>query len=75
MSVRSFQRKLDKEGLYYKEVLESVRKTFAMNFINSQEDFNVNELSDALGYSDASAFIKAFKRWYGVTPGKFIKEK
>jgi AraC-like DNA-binding protein len=71
MSVRSFQRKLDKEGLNYKEVLDSVRKNFAMNFIKAHEDYNVNELSDTLGYSDASAFIKAFKRWFGVTPGKF----
>ncbi len=71
MSVRSFQRKLDKEGLNYKELLDSVRKNFAVNFIKTHEDFNVSELSDTLGYSDASAFIKAFKRWESVTPGKF----
>lgn len=75
MSVRSFQRKLEKEELNYKEILDSVRKNFAANFIKDRKDFNVNELSDALGYSDASAFIKAFKRWYGVTPGKFTEKK
>jgi AraC-like DNA-binding protein len=71
MSIRTFQRKLESEQLNYKDILESVRKNFAMNYINHTEDFNVNDLAYVLGYSDASAFIKAFKRWYGVTPGKF----
>lgn len=71
MSIRSFQRKLEQEKLNYKDLLDAIRKNFAANFIAQNEDFNVNELAFALGYSEASAFIKAFKRWYGVTPGKY----
>lgn len=71
MSIRSFQRKLEQEELSYKEILDTVRKSFALNFIQSNEHYNVNELAYSLGYSDASAFIKAFKRWFGVTPAKY----
>jgi AraC-like DNA-binding protein len=71
MSIRSFQRKLEEENQSYKEVLDNVRKTFALNYIQNNERYNVSELAYYLGYSDASAFIKAFKRWYGVTPAKY----
>jgi AraC-like DNA-binding protein len=71
MSIRSFQRKLEQEDLSYKDILDTVRQTFALNFIQSNVDYNVNDLAYALGYSDASAFIKAFKRWFGTTPAKY----
>jgi AraC-like DNA-binding protein len=71
MSVRSFQRKLEEEKLTYKEVLDNVRKTFALNYIQRNANYSVNDLSYYLGYGDASAFIKAFKRWYGMTPAKY----
>ena len=29
------------------------------------------DVADALGFSDESAFTKAFRRWSGVTPGQF----
>jgi len=31
----------------------------------------VAEVADQLGFSDASNFSKAFKRWYGVSPDRF----
>jgi AraC-like DNA-binding protein len=71
MSVRSFQRKLEQEDLNYKDILDSVRKNFAFNYINKEEHFSVADLAYTLGYNDASAFIKAFRRWFGVTPAKY----
>ncbi len=71
MSIRTFQRKMEQDNINYKDLLDSVRKSFALNYINQHTDFNVTDLAFALGYSDPSSFIKAFKRWYGVTPGKF----
>jgi AraC-like DNA-binding protein len=71
MSVRSFQRKLEQENLNYKNLLDSVRKNFAINYINRESNFSVNDLAWSLGYNDASAFVKAFKRWFGTTPSRF----
>jgi AraC-like DNA-binding protein len=73
MSIRSFQRKLEQENLNYKDLLESVRKNFAFNYINKEENYSVTDLAYTLGYNDASAFIKAFKRWFGVTPARYKK--
>ncbi len=71
MSIRSFQRKLEQENLNYKDLLDMMRKNFALAYINKDENFSVAGLAYTLGYNDASAFIKAFKRWFGVTPAKF----
>jgi AraC-like DNA-binding protein len=71
MSIRSFQRKLEQEKLNYKDLLDTVRKNVAFNYINKEENFSVADLAYTLGYNDASAFIKAFKRWFGVTPAKY----
>lgn len=35
------------------------------------EDMSIESIAEELGYSDASAFIKAFKSWTGKTPMKF----
>ena len=39
----------------------------------SENDYNVNEVSLKLGYSNASHFITAFKNKYGLTPKNFKK--
>ncbi len=31
----------------------------------------VSELSLTLGFSESRAFVRAFKRWTGITPGEF----
>lgn len=38
-------------------------------------DMNVYEVALNMGYSDASNFIAAFKKYYGFTPGQIIKDK
>jgi AraC-like DNA-binding protein len=35
---------------------------------------NVNEVADQIGYSNVSQFISAFKKRYGLTPGKFLRK-
>ena len=73
MSVRTFQRRLKAEGYSYKEVLDELRKDFALSYLR-QEDLSVNEIAYLLNYSDSSTFIRSFKRWTGKTPKNFRRQ-
>ena len=70
MSNRSVQRRLGESGLTFKEVLSEMRYTLARQCLEESR-FSVDEIAFLLGYSDNSAFVKAFKRWSRVTPGQY----
>ena len=70
LSVRTLQRRLKAEGRSYKELLDELRFDFAMKYI-SDPALSINEIAYLLSYSDASTFIRSFKRWTGKTPGEY----
>jgi AraC-like DNA-binding protein len=69
MSERSLQRKLKQENTSFTRIITDIKKDLAENFLS--KDISVKETSYLLGYSEPSAFIKAFQSWYGKTPQKF----
>ena len=69
-SSRSVQRKLSSYNLSYQELLDGVREQLARRYL-LQTSLALSELPLQLGFSDQSAFSRAFKLWAGVTPGKF----
>ncbi len=72
ISVRTLQRKLANEGAYFKEIIDTLRKEFAFSYLK-QNDLTVNQIAYLLNYTDASGFIRSFKRWTGVTPNHWRK--
>jgi AraC-like DNA-binding protein len=66
-SVRTLQRRLQDEGLTYQDVLDGVRAQVAKAWLANRHR-NVGELASMLGYSEPSAFDRAFRRWTGKTP-------
>jgi AraC-like DNA-binding protein len=70
LSARSLQRKLKEEGVSYSDIVEEVRKTLAIHYINSG-NYPIKDISHILGYNEQSAFLRAFKRWTGKTPKTF----
>ncbi len=65
---RAFSRQLHSEGASYTDVVDTFRKEAAVNAVaNSTRSFL--EIAHWLGFSEASAFNRAFKRWTGQTPG------
>lgn len=70
MSERTLRRRLTSEGTGYQEVVDRFRETRARELLVSSREA-VERIADRLGYSEASAFIHAFKRWTGLTPGAF----
>jgi AraC-like DNA-binding protein len=64
---RSLRRKLVEEGHPFRELLEQVRQDLcALYFMEDKRP--LGEIAFLLGYSDLSAFTRAYKRWYGVPP-------
>lgn len=61
MSGRNLQRKLYGQGTSYRELLDKVRYELALDYIARQME--VSEITRRLGFTETSAFYRAFKRW------------
>ena len=70
MSERSLRRSLADEGTSFRQVVEEVRLERAEELL-SRGDLNVGEVAFLVGFSDLSAFSRAFKRARGTAPGSF----
>lgn len=67
MSRRSLERALAEEGTSAAALIEDERKQRALAWLPA---LSVDEVAARLGYSDARAFARAFKRWTGVAPSR-----
>lgn len=66
MTTRSLQRRLADEATSFNEVREQVRKDLSRRYL--EDKLSIAEISFLLGFSEPSAFFRAFKRWTGQTP-------
>ncbi len=73
MSPRTLRRRLNEEGLNHRMLLEQMRKDLASLYLN-EKGLAVSEAAFLLGFADASAFHKAFKRWTGRTPVEYRRD-
>jgi AraC-like DNA-binding protein len=67
VSTRSLHRKLKNEGLAFNTLLQDVRQRLARKYID-EPGYRVTEIAFLLGYADPSAFSRAFRAWFGVSP-------
>jgi AraC-like DNA-binding protein len=72
MSNRTLQRKLQEQGTSFKKILTEVRRELALKYIKN-EQMTLTELSFQLGFSEMSAFSRAFKNWTGQSPRDYRK--
>ncbi len=70
MSKRSLQIKLNKEGVTYQDILDKVKREHAIQLLE-QSPIPIIDITFLLGYSEQSAFNRAFKKWTGFTPGEY----
>ena len=66
----TLQRRLADYGLNFSAVIDQVRRELAERHLR-QRYVSVMEISDLLGYSELSAFSRAFRRWFGIPPQQY----
>ena len=67
MSRQTLYRQLKQEGTSFDELLDRLRHRLAIDYLEG-EKVSVNETAYLVGFSDPSAFSRAFKRWTGQRP-------
>ncbi len=70
VSGRTLRRRLQEEGLSYSELLAAARKEAAEVYIH-EDKLTLADMAGLLGYGDQTAFMRAFKGWFGEAPGAY----
>lgn len=66
-SPRTLQRRLRERGLGFQQLLDQTRHSLALDYLHDPR-LQLAEIALLLGYSEQSAFNRAFRRWSGQTP-------
>lgn len=72
MSPRTLARRLAQRGMHFKDALQGSRHQLAEQYLREQR-LSHSDIAIQLGYSEQSAFSRAFKSWTGQTPLQFQK--
>lgn len=67
MSRATLYRRLAEEGARFDAVVDDLRHRMALHYLHGQK-VSVNETAYLVGFSEPSAFSRAFKRWTGSSP-------
>ena len=70
---RTLNRRLQAEGTSFSQLRDGVLHTMAMQMLGASS-MPLADVAMALGYSEASAFIRAFTRWSGQTPDRWRRQ-
>ncbi len=73
MSRQTLYRRLKDEGITFAEIHDELRQRMAMEYLGGQK-VTVNETAYLLGFSEASSFVRAFKRWTGLSPTAYLNQ-
>jgi len=74
MSARSLRSSLNTAGTNFNQILSDYRCLLAKRLLVRTNE-SVEEIVYLTGFSEPSTFYRAFKRWTGVTPVEYRKEK
>jgi len=69
-SMSTLQRQLQAEGLSYRDILESTRRSLAENYLRDNRH-SIAQIAYLLGFSDQSNFSRAFNRWTAMSPKQY----
>ncbi len=67
LSPQTLRRRLKKDGMSFHQLKEGTRRDVAIHLLSAGK-CSVEEVAYKAGFSEASTFIRAFKKWTGLTP-------
>jgi AraC-like DNA-binding protein len=70
LTTATMRRRLHEEGASYQDIKDQLRRDLAIGYL-SHSDRNVMDIALELGFSERSAFHRAFRKWTGASPGEF----
>ncbi len=70
ISTRTLQRRLARVETTFAEIVDHARRDLSFGYLSDQQ-LPVSEIAFLLGYSELSAFHRAFRRWTGSTPTRY----
>ena len=70
MSRQTLARHLAKLGSSFAVLRDEIRRDYSVALLARGR--RVAEVADVLGYSEPSAFVRAFKSWTGTSPGHYL---
>jgi len=74
ISSRTLHRRLGQQGFIFRDFLRGVRKQLAAEYL-LEDRLSFTEIALLLGYSEQSAFSRAFLEWYQQTPSEFKQQR
>jgi len=74
MGARTLQRRLAAYGLDFTALVDDTRRRFSLRYLDDPSN-TLTEVAYLLGYSEVSAFNRAFKRWTGSTPSDYRRTR
>ncbi|MBV6641123.1 MAG: helix-turn-helix domain-containing protein [Cyclobacteriaceae bacterium] len=72
MSARTLKRRLSDKGITFRDYVQQIQQEVATDLIRSSAR-SMAEIAFQTGFSEQSAFNRAFKRWTGQSPADFRK--
>jgi AraC-like DNA-binding protein len=73
MHRRTLDRQLQRYGMHYSELLESVQTDVAQQLLRDT-DMQVRQVAESLDFSSAANFATAFRRWTGMSPSEYRRQ-
>ena len=70
---RTLRRKLTTEGASFQQLKDDLRRDHAINLLANART-PVGDVGREVGFCEPAAFARAFKRWTGVSPGRYRRE-
>ncbi|OZI75097.1 AraC family transcriptional regulator [Bordetella genomosp. 12] len=71
LSARTLQRRLKSNGVDFEALRDETRRSEALRLLGLRR-YTATEIAYMVGYSDPAHFTRAFKRWTGQAPSRFL---